>query len=59
MAVEMDFTDRKLGKLLQEANHRGIPQVGILGSEELSAGHLLIKNMASGATHTLPLKEAP
>ena len=51
-SVEMDFTDRKLAKLLQEASHRGIPHVGILGSDELAAGHLLIKEMATGDTHT-------
>ncbi|WP_375417499.1 histidine--tRNA ligase [uncultured Hymenobacter sp.] len=45
----------KLGRQLQYANAKGIPLVLLLGPEELAAGVVKVKIMASGEEKTLPL----
>lgn len=47
----------KLGKQLKYASDLGIKQVLILGSDELEAGHVTIKNMALGDQTQIPLEQ--
>ena len=47
----------KLGKQLQYANAKGIPLVLLLGPEEVAAGVVKIKIMASGEERILPVGE--
>lgn len=51
----MDFTDRKLGKVMQFANQIKAENVAIIGENELAAGQVELKEMATGNKRTIPL----
>jgi histidyl-tRNA synthetase len=46
----MDFTGRKLNKVMQAANQIGASYVAIIGEHELQSQELTLKHMATG-TH--------
>ncbi|MGM7684204.1 histidine--tRNA ligase [Cytobacillus sp. Hm23] len=46
--VEMEMSNKKLGKALDKANKEKIPNVIIVGEDEVKKNHLKIKNMSSG-----------
>lgn len=57
LRVEVFPEAAKLGKQLQYADSVQAAYVGILGSQELEAGLVTIKQLASGAQETIPLAE--
>jgi histidyl-tRNA synthetase len=46
--VEQILEPIRLGKQFRYADRKGIPFVAILGPDEVKAGHLVVKNMATG-----------
>lgn len=50
IAAQMDFSGKKLNKVMQYANQLGVKYVAIIGENELRAGKLDLKNMATGET---------
>ena len=44
-------------KQMEYANRRAIPQVAIVGSQELEAGVVTLKNMLTGDQRTVPFAE--
>lgn len=56
ISVETDFSNRKLGKLMNHANEIGATFVGILGDDELKEGVITLKEMHSGHSSKIPLK---
>jgi histidyl-tRNA synthetase len=57
LRVEVFADDTKLGNQLQYASTIGAPFVAILGSAELAAGTVGLKNLTSGAQVTVPLAD--
>ena len=53
IACELYPDASKMKRQMEYANRRRVPFVGILGSDELSAGTLTLKNMTSGEQQTL------
>ncbi len=47
-----------LGRQFRYADRYGIPYVAILGPEELEAGTVAVKDMASGEQRSVPAEEA-
>lgn len=52
---QMDFSGKKVGKLLQYANQIGATYVVVMGDHELDAQEIEIKEMASGNKEKIPL----
>lgn len=50
--------DSKMKKQMEYANRRGIPFVGIIGSEELGAGKVTVKDMKEGTQEQIDLSDA-
>jgi histidyl-tRNA synthetase len=48
----------RLGKQIRYADRKGIPYVAILGPDELAAGHVVLKELASGEQWTCTEAEA-
>jgi histidyl-tRNA synthetase len=44
-------------KQMEYANRRGVPYVAILGSDELAAGTVTVKNMGSGEQQSIAQAE--
>ena len=57
LAVEVYCDPAKLGKQLQYANRKGFRVAVIAGEREFAAGECQIKDLASGASITVPLTE--
>jgi histidyl-tRNA synthetase len=55
MAVDVAYGGRKLRAELERANKLGVPYAVILGDDELARGEVILREMASGAQHPLPL----
>jgi len=55
LRAEMDFTGRKLNKVMQYANQIGAKFVAVVGENELKAGEVDLKDMGSGKTLKAPL----
>jgi histidyl-tRNA synthetase len=55
----MDFSDRKVGKLMQYANQIQATYVIIIGDNELQSGEVEVKEMSTGEKYKLPLKHIP
>ena len=47
----------KMKKQMEYANRRGVPYVAILGSDELAAGTVTVKNMGSGEQQSIAQAE--
>lgn len=56
ISAEMDFSNKKVNKLMQYANQIQASYVAVIGDNELQKGEIEIKNMATGSTRTFPLK---
>ncbi|WP_431803597.1 histidine--tRNA ligase [Halobacillus andaensis] len=52
--VELELSNKKLGKALDKANKEGIPNVVIIGEEEVRNHQLRVKNMDSGEESMKP-----
>jgi histidyl-tRNA synthetase len=46
--VAVDFTYKKLGDQIKNADKRGIPEIIVIGDEEAKTGHYKIKNLKTG-----------
>jgi histidyl-tRNA synthetase len=56
--VEQSLEPIRLGKQIRYASRKGIPYVAILGSDELEAGQVVLKNLATGEQRTYSEQEA-
>lgn len=52
---QMDYSNKKVGKLLQHANQIGATYVVVVGDHELDSQEVEIKEMASGNKEKIPL----
>jgi histidyl-tRNA synthetase len=57
MRAAMDFSDRKINKIMQYANQINAQHVVVIGEEELKAGTVELKNMATGDKRSLPITQ--
>ena len=48
--IEVELSGKKINKAMERANRENIPEVIVLGENELQNGFFDIKDMASGAT---------
>lgn len=55
IASQMDFSGRKLNKMMQYANSIGAKFVAVIGDEEIKTGEVDLKDMATGTKSRLPL----
>lgn len=55
IAAQMDFSRRKLGKIMEYANQIQAQFVAVIGDDELSSKNLKIKEMSSGANIMLSM----
>lgn len=55
IAAAMDFSGRKLNKVMQYANQINAATVAIIGDNELATGQVELKDMATGNKRTIPL----
>ncbi|MBA3816942.1 MAG: histidine--tRNA ligase [Parachlamydiaceae bacterium] len=58
ISAEMDFSNKKVNKLMQYANQIEASNVAVIGDNELQKGEIEIKDMLSGTKRTLPLMHA-
>lgn len=58
ISVQMDFSGKKVNKLMQYANQIQAEHVAVVGDNELQSGEMELKDMASGTTRKLPLNHA-
>ncbi len=59
ISCEIYPENAKMKKQMEYANRRGVPFVAILGSDELAAGKVTLKDMSSGTQHSLLFDELP
>lgn len=57
IAAEMDYSGRKLGKVMQYANQIGALFTAVVGDDELSSGELSLKEMSSGNVIKAPFHQ--
>jgi len=57
--AQMDFTDRKLGKIMQFADQIHSTYVAVLGENEITKQEIELKEMATGKKTILSLKNLP
>jgi histidyl-tRNA synthetase len=55
VSSQMDFSRRKLGKVMEYANQIRAQFVAVIGDDELASNHIKIKEMASGNTTTIAI----
>lgn len=55
LAVQMDFSGKKVAKSMQYADQIQAVHVAVVGDNELETGEIEIKHMASGSTRKFPL----
>jgi histidyl-tRNA synthetase len=55
IAADMDFAGRKLNKSMQYANTIQARYTAVIGDDEIQAGEVELKEMASGEKHKFPL----
>ncbi|MEX1012914.1 MAG: histidine--tRNA ligase [Waddliaceae bacterium] len=53
--VQMDYSGKKLGKMMTTANNLGATFVAVVGEEELAKEEVELKEMATGTIHKAPL----
>ncbi|WP_438434398.1 histidine--tRNA ligase [Gorillibacterium sp. sgz500922] len=57
LAADKDYQGRKMKSAMKSADRLAAREVAILGDDELDAGEISVKNMASGEQRKLPLNE--
>lgn len=57
LRVEMDYSGRKLGKVMQFADQIGSRFVAVVGDDELASKTLSLKEMSSGEIFKVPFEE--
>jgi histidyl-tRNA synthetase len=58
VSVDLDLEGGRIGKQMKAADARGCRFALIQGPDEKQSGAVVIKEMASGAQHTVPEAEA-
>ncbi len=58
ISTEQVIEPDRLGKQIRYADRKGIPYVAILGPDELAAGQVVVKNLATGQQQTCSEAEA-
>lgn len=58
ISAQMDFSDRKINKLMQYANQIQASYVIIIGENELQSGEIELKEMSTGEKFKVPLEHA-
>jgi histidyl-tRNA synthetase len=56
ISTEMDFSGKKLNKVMQYANQIGVKHVVVIGENELKIGIVELKNMETGLIDKIPLE---
>lgn len=56
IAATMDFSDRKINKIMQYANQIKAAYVAVIGDEEIKRGQVELKKMATGEKRSLPIE---
>jgi histidyl-tRNA synthetase len=59
LAVEMDFTSKKLPKMMQQADQMKAQFVMVIGDKEINSGEIELKEMATGIKTKVLLKDLP
>ncbi len=59
LAAEMDFTGKKLGKVMAYADQIRAQYVAVIGDNELSSGQVELKEMATGNKQHVALQDLP
>jgi histidyl-tRNA synthetase len=57
ISSQMDFSGRKIGKMMQYANQIGAKYVAVIGDNELQTKEIELKEMESGTSCKLPLEK--
>ena len=57
IASQMDFSGRKLNKVMQYADQTGAKFVVVIGDNELQAGQVELKEMSTGTKQQIPLNQ--
>lgn len=57
VSCQMDFSQRKLAKIMQHANQLGAQNIFVIGENEIQQGQVEIKEMATGNKLPVPLKQ--
>jgi histidyl-tRNA synthetase len=56
IAVEMEYSQKKLSKVLSEAAHKNVDYVAIIGDEELKTGAINLKEMKTGTSYPIQIQ---
>ncbi len=59
ISVHMDFTDKKLGKVMQAADSMKASFVVVLGDKEIETGKIDLKDMSTGSSASVSLQNLP
>lgn len=59
VSAEMDFTGKKLGKVMQQADQLHARYVAVVGDQEISTGNIELKEMATGNKVPARLEDLP
>lgn len=57
VAAQMDFSDRKVGKIMQYADQIHSTYVAVIGENEIAQQEVILKEMATGHQISLPLPD--
>lgn len=57
VAAQMDFSDRKIGKVMQYADQIHATYVAVIGEDEIAHGEITLKEMATGHQVKIPLED--
>ena len=56
IAAEMDFSGKKINKVMQYANQIQAEYVVVIGDKEIESGQVELKEMATGTTKSIPMQ---
>jgi histidyl-tRNA synthetase len=54
-SVSVEFSTKKVGKKISDADSRGAHFIAVIGEDEISSGNFVLKNLATGEESTLKL----
>ncbi len=55
--AQMDFSGRKLGKVMSHADHIGAQFVAVVGEDEIASGKICLKEMKTGEKTLYPMED--
>lgn len=59
IATEMDFSGKKLSKIMQQADQQQAKFVAVIGDQEITSGEVEVKEMATGRKIKMSLQDLP